>query len=171
MRIIERPGTAGARSALVPRSDVPRAAALALTAALVVLAAPLGAQDVGSDIVVSASGLRNDRGTVRCYLFSSAEGYPTRPLSAVARDVVAVTSERTARCTFRGVAPGDYAVALHHDEDGDGLFDTGIFGIPTEGTAASRDARGSLGPPSFADARFTHAGAETRLDVRMQYVF
>lgn len=145
-------------------------AAATIALGLVGAVARLHAQDRGADIVVSASGLRHERGNVRCYLFASPEGYPTRPDAAIARVVVAVTSARTARCTFVGVAPGDYAVALHHDEDGDERFDTGIFGIPMEGTAASRDARGSMGPPSFEAARITHGPSETRLEVRMQYV-
>lgn len=146
------------------------AALLAALLASAALVPALRAQDAAADIVVAASGLRNDRGSVRCYLFASAGGYPTRPASAVARAVVAPAADRTARCAFPAVAPGEYAVALHHDEDGDGQFDTGIFGIPSEGTAASRDARGSMGPPRYEDARITHGTIETRLEVRMQYV-
>jgi uncharacterized protein (DUF2141 family) len=157
-----------------------RSLAAALALAALAVPAVLAAQEAaptpdapaaGSDIVVSATGLRNDSGSLRCYLFASAEGFPTRPASAIARDVTPLTGGRAGRCAFRNVAPGIYAVAIHHDEDGDGRFDTGIFGIPTEGTAASRDARGSMGPPSFDAARITHGPAPTRLDVRMQYVF
>lgn len=64
--------------------------------------------------------------------------------------------------------PGTDAVALHHDDD---RFGTGLFGIPTEGTGASRDARGSMGPPSFEDARVVHGASKLRLAVRMQSVF
>lgn len=135
------------------------------------LGSRLAAQDAApSRIVVDAHGMRSDRGRLRCYLFARAEDFPTHPDRA-ARASIAIVESGRARCTFDGVPNGTYAVALHHDEDGDGAFDTGIFGIPTEGTGASRDARGSMGPPSFADARFDHAGGELRLSIRVGYVF
>ena len=45
---------------------------------------------------------------------------------------VAVT-DREARVVFRGLAEGQYAVALFHDQNGNGEFDTGLFGPPVEG--------------------------------------
>lgn len=137
----------------------------------------LSAQDAGapapsavSRIVVDATGFRNDHGHVRCSLFSRAEDFPAHPERAVARTGATITGGR-ARCVFDDVAPGTYAIALHHDEDDDQQFDTGIFGIPTEGVGASRDAHGSMGPPSFRDAQIEFTGGELRLRVSMQYVF
>lgn len=144
----------------------------ALVALLACLAAPLAAQDAPAPdrIVVDASGFRNDRGHVRCALFADADAFPRHGERAVASTSATIRGGR-ARCVFEGVAPGTYAVSLHHDEDDEGDFDTGIFGIPTEGVGASRDAHGSMGPPSFRDAQFDYASGELRLSVRMQYVF
>lgn len=136
--------------------------------------APLRAQDApaaGAPIVVELSGMHSDRGRMRCFLFASSEGYPTRPARARARVIVGITAARTARCTFGDVPPGDYAIAVHHDEDDDGEMDTGIFGIPTEGTGASNDARGSFGPPSFASARFRHGSERDVQVIHVSYVF
>lgn len=143
-----------------------------LVAGLFVLlaSAPAVAQS-GASIEVLADGMHSDRGQLRCFLFDRQDGYPTRPATAVARSVVAIAADRTARCRFENVAPGTYALALHHDEDADGEMDTGIFGIPTEGTGASRDARGSMGPPSFRDAAFVHQERPTTLRIHVSYVF
>jgi Uncharacterized protein conserved in bacteria (DUF2141) len=61
------------------------------------------------------------------------------------------------------------AIACFHDENKNGKLDTGLFGIPTEGTVASNHARGFMGPPSFDKAKFSLAGAATTMDLRMGY--
>ena len=68
-----------------------------------------------------------------------------------------------------GLAPGDYALAVIHDENGNGKLDT-IVGIPREGYGFSRNAPVRFGPPRFAAARFTVAGAETSERVTMRYL-
>lgn len=104
-----------------------------------------------------------------CSIFAAANAgaYPTRAERAEARAIVPVREGR-AVCSF-SVPPGDYAIAVFHDENGNGRLDTGIFGIPTEGTGASNDARGTFGPPSFADARFTYRGGVASVRVRVRY--
>jgi uncharacterized protein (DUF2141 family) len=72
-------------------------------------------------------------------------------------------------CAFRPVPAGTYAVACFHDENGNGKLDTGLFGIPKEGVCASNGATGTLGPPSFNDAKFDAAGTPRDVSVRMKY--
>jgi uncharacterized protein (DUF2141 family) len=148
-------------------------------AALVLLLAPFAAHaqttpppsttaPARARLVVIVSELRNDHGSIRCTLFSSASGFPSDPTRAVARASATPRGGR-GECVFDDLAPGTYAVAVHHDEDGEGDFDTGIFGIPTEGVGASRDARGSMGPPSFDDARIELHAGENRTRVHVTY--
>jgi len=40
--------------------------------------------------------------------------------------------------------------------------------LPTEDYCASRDARGTFGPPSFSDAKFSYTGGSKRLSARMK---
>ena len=60
-------------------------------------------------------------------------------------------------------------MACFHDENKNGKLDTGLFGIPTEGTVVSNHAKGFMGPPSFDKAKFSFAGAASQLDLRMGY--
>jgi len=53
------------------------------------------------------------------------------------------------------VPPGQYAVRLFHDVNGNGQFDTNPFGIPTEPFAFSNNARGRFGPATWEEAVFT----------------
>jgi uncharacterized protein (DUF2141 family) len=70
-------------------------------------------------------------------------------------------------CSFDPIPAGTYAVACFHDENKNGKCDTGLFGIPTEGTVVSNHAKGFMGPPSFDKAKFYLAGVATTLELRM----
>jgi uncharacterized protein (DUF2141 family) len=59
-----------------------------------------------------------------------------------------------ARFRFEDVPPGRYAVSTYHDANDNGKLDRNFMGIPEEGVGFSRDAKGDMGPPDFADAAF-----------------
>jgi uncharacterized protein (DUF2141 family) len=101
-------------------------------------------------------------------LFGSAAGFPKDPAAALQRKWCAITKAESA-CPFDPAPPGTYAIACFHDENGNGRLDTGLFGIPAEGTVASNHAKGFLGPPSFQDAKFFLTAAPTELRLRMSY--
>ena len=112
--------------------------------------------------------LKNDNGQVGCLLFSSAKGYPKDPNAAIQRKWCAIVAKESV-CPFDPISAGTYAVACFHDENQNGKLDTGLFGIPTEGTVASNNAKGFMGPPSFDDAKFSFSGSATELRLRMNY--
>jgi uncharacterized protein (DUF2141 family) len=113
---------------------------------------------------VRISNVRSNNGMVRCLLFAGPDGFPTRPERAMAQMRVAPRGG-AAQCVFERVPRGTYAVAIHHDENNNGRVDIGFFG-PTEPLAASRNARGFLGPPSFDAARFSVA-SDWQIPIRM----
>ncbi len=119
-------------------------------------------------LVVELSGLRNDHGKLHASLYASEDGFPTEPEKALRRVDVPISGGR-ARVVLEGLAPGGYAVAAYHDENGDGKLDTGFLGIPTEGLGASNDAKGFMGPPSFEKARVEVKAGENRIAVRISY--
>lgn len=127
-----------------------------------------GAVQAGDALTVHVSALRNDKGQVGCMLFASADGFPKSPEKALARQFVPI-AKTEATCVFPGVGAGTYAVVAMHDENGNGKLDTNFLGIPTEGVGASRDARGRLGPPSFADAAFRTPGGSVEIPIVIRY--
>ena len=74
-----------------------------------------------------------------------------------------------ARIVFDMLEPGDYAVVVIHDDNQNGKLDTGAFGIPKEGYGFSRNAKGRLGPPPFAAARFTLGSTPEVLTITLNY--
>ncbi|MHA6766491.1 DUF2141 domain-containing protein [Sphingobium ummariense] len=66
------------------------------------------------------------------------------------------------------VDPGNYAIAIIHDENGNGRLDT-FVGIPREGVGFSRNPALRFGAPSFRSASFPIAGSAVEQDVRLKY--
>jgi len=122
----------------------------------------------GSVIHVEVVGLHNDIGQVGCTIFSSTDGFPTDQAKAL-RKVMTPIKEDKAACDFTGLPAGHYAVAVMHDENSNGKLDTNFLGIPKEGTGASNDAKGSMGPPTFDAASFDYAGGRKDLTVHISY--
>jgi uncharacterized protein (DUF2141 family) len=101
-------------------------------------------------------------------LFGSEKGFPADPSAAFQKTWCTIAKDE-ATCRFEPVRAAVYAVACFHDENGNGKLDTGLFGIPKEGTAASNDAKGRMGPPKFQDAKFPFQGSDTQLRVHVGY--
>jgi uncharacterized protein (DUF2141 family) len=127
-------------------------------------AAPAPATSAGIDIDVW--GMTNDKGTVRCVLFASSEGFPgdwKRGLQVVA----VKPAKGAALCHFAAPKAGTYAVSVLHDENDNGKMDANFVGIPWEGVGCTRDARSPMGPPHFDDAKFSYSGGAQRLRVHV----
>lgn len=123
-----------------------------------------------AELTVEVTNLRNAKGLVRACLTSEAEGFPD--CSDPARSYqIAVPAMGRVTLTFLGVRPGRYAVALLHDENGNGKADRAAMMIPREGFGFSRDAKVRFGPPRFAAAAFDIAsGSAERISIRMRYM-
>jgi uncharacterized protein (DUF2141 family) len=137
-------------------------------AAIVLIGASALADPTPTGVLTMRLGLKNDNGQVGCLLFSSTKGYPKDPNAALQRKWCPIAA-RESICPFDPIPAGTYAVACFHDENKNGKLDTGLFGIPTEGTVASNNAKGFMGPPSFDDAKFSLSGGATELRLRMNY--
>jgi uncharacterized protein (DUF2141 family) len=70
---------------------------------------------------------------------------------------------------FADVVPGRYAIAVLHDENGNGKVDRALGLMPKEGFGFSRDAPVRMGPPSFKQASFDVAGDASQT-LRMRYM-
>jgi uncharacterized protein (DUF2141 family) len=56
-------------------------------------------------------------------------------------------------CPIHDLPPGKYALAIFHDENGDGICNLGLFGIPKEGFGFSKNFRPRLRAPGFEDCK------------------
>jgi uncharacterized protein (DUF2141 family) len=103
---------------------------------------------VTAALAVRLVDLRNNNGQIGCGLWASEKGFPKDRSVALQTKWCRIANQESL-CSFDPIAAGTYAVACFHDENSNGILDTGLFGIPTEGVVASNHARGFMGPPSF----------------------
>jgi uncharacterized protein (DUF2141 family) len=148
--------------------DVKAVAGLAAAAVLSAAAVSIAEPPPTGVLTVRVSQLRSNDGQVGCLIYDSARGFPTDPAAALQRRWCPIASAAAA-CAFDPLPAGAYAVACFHDENKNGKLDTGLFGIPKEGTVASNYAKGLMGPPSFEKARFSFSGSSSGLSLRMGY--
>ena len=142
-----------------------RPVALLLTLPVLAFAAP---PETGA-VEVSVSGMRSTKGQVLACLTTQAKGFPDCRRDATARKL-AVSANGTVTFRFTALPPGRYALALLHDENGNGKADMTLM-IPREGFGFSRDAAVRMGPPRFAAAAFAVEGDAVTMPVRMRYIF
>jgi uncharacterized protein (DUF2141 family) len=143
-----------------PAAAPPRSLASVAAALSLVVASSAFAQDRGR-IEVTVSGVSNAKGLVGCALFSSKTGFPLESKKHAVAQVRTEASAGNASCVFEDLAPGDYALAVVHDTNGNGQADTNFLGIPTEGVGVSNNALPKLSLPTFEGCRFTVAAGQT----------
>ena len=62
--------------------------------------------------------------------------------------VVTVTNNSVS-LEISNIKTGIYSISVFHDENNNGVLDTGLFGIPSEPYAFSNNPSRSFGPPNF----------------------
>ena len=96
-----------------------------------------------------------------------AYSYPKEPSAAYRLSFSDIHNSKSI-VLLAGIPQGTYAIACYHDENDNGKLDSNFLGIPKEGTGASNNARGSIGPPKFKDAKFQLV-SDTSLTIKINY--
>ena len=115
---------------------------------------------------VSVEGLRSTKGQVRLCLTRDPHHFPDCQGDPNAQSMTAPATSSAMR--FQALPSGDYAIALFHDENGNGRLDR-MLGIPSEGVGFSRNPRLMFGPPRFAAAAFALCTGESEQVVKLRY--
>jgi len=143
---------------------------LLFTFTLAAVAAGASAQLTASraEITVMLEGFHSEAGVARVALFASKDGFPDDEAKAL-KIVTAEIRNYEAKAVFTDVAYGVYAIAVLHDENGNGVMDLNYFKVPTEGWGASNDAAGEMERIPFDAAAFRVFQKELTLHIKMRY--
>ena len=145
------------------------ASALLLGASAPASGAPAAvAPAVAASIDLAITGLRSEKGDVLVCLSTDPKYFPDCGKDAKARKIK-VSATDADNIQIAGVKPGTYAMALIHDENGNGKMDMRLF-LPREGFGFSRNPKIGMGPPKFKSAQFTVGALDTHYAVRMNYI-
>ncbi len=121
-----------------------------------------------NEVEITITDLRSDKGVVRACMTTKKSIFPRcRKDPASHRTVVPAGKSVTIR--FQDVKPGDYAIALLHDENDNGKADRALGMMPKEGYGFSRDAPVRMAPPKFKDAVFKLGAEPKKLTIKMRY--
>jgi uncharacterized protein (DUF2141 family) len=135
-------------------------------AVLALLLLPEAARAADLEIVVAGIRDGESPGKVFIGVFNSPDGF-LKDERRYARAAIPMVNG-TARLVF-SLPPGRYAAVAFHDANDNGELDRNILGIPTEGYAFSRDARGFMSAPSFDAAAVDLPESGARMTITLGY--
>jgi uncharacterized protein (DUF2141 family) len=116
-------------------------------------------------LIVIIKNIRDNKGKVGAALFNNEKDFLKKNIGT--RSARAVVGE--VRLVFDRIPTGDYAISILHDLNDNGDIDTDFLGIPKEGFGFSNDVMGAFGPPKFEKAKFTFAGKDQEIVIKMKY--
>lgn len=119
-------------------------------------------------MTITVTDLRSAKGVVRACMTTRADIFPKCIKDPGAHRAVVPASGKV-EIRFTGVKPGQYAIALLHDENNNGKADRAMGMMPKEGYGFSRDAPVKMAPPKFTDAVFALGAGATRMTIKMRY--
>ena len=133
---------------------------------------PLGslhADEGGSAIKIMVTGAEDASGHVRVSLFNNKEGFPGKRKYAIKTASTTVSGSK-AFVTFKDLPPGEYAVAVLHDQNDNGKMDTNAVGIPKEGWGVSLNKAPLVRAPRYSEAKFQlESGKDRSLMIKLRY--
>ena len=123
------------------------------------------AADAPARLEVAFTGIEMQKGAVMFGVYDS-EGAYNKGTSVNGARVVADKSDVAAM--IEGLPAGRYAIKAFHDIDGDGQMSSNPFGMPTEPFAFSNNAKGAMGPATWADAAFDLKAGGTKISITIK---
>ncbi len=105
----------------------------------------------GADLTVRVDDVKSAQGNLMVAVYDSAGNFLKRPAKASRVPAAAGTVE----VLIKDLPAGEYGIALFHDANGNGRMDSNAMGIPSEDHAFSNNARGTMGPPSYEQVKFS----------------
>ena len=119
-------------------------------------------------ILIHVEGVKNDKGSVTIALYDDDPARFLKKGEKLGHLRVPATTGITSACIAAPHA-GDYAIAVYHDEDGNGKVTRSWIGLPTEGFGFSNNPDVFLLPPKHSEAAVFIETGETVLNITIQY--
>lgn len=127
-----------------------------------------GKTETGTWLNIVAEGMRNSDGLLAMTVYEDKRSNFLAKGGSIWVGRVQAKQGETRGCVFLPKT-GVYAIALYHDENGDGNFDRSGLGLPVEGYGFSNNPSTLAGLPSFSSVRLgvSKTGLTTR--IKMKY--
>ncbi len=141
---------------------------------LVALATTAGAaeqkQATANNFDLTVSGIKGSKGNIMIAVYNSKKtwlGDKEADVFTSAKVVVREHIQDGKIQTGLSLPPGEYAVSVFHDQDGDEKMRTNFIGIPKDPMGLSNNAKAKFGPPKYKDARFQISEKTLAMDIEL----
>ncbi|MEH6568266.1 MAG: DUF2141 domain-containing protein [Halioglobus sp.] len=104
---------------------------------------------------VEVSGLQDAQGSIHISVYNSDDTWLGEETVLRREVVIADARSEGVVSAELHLPPGEYALSIYYDSNGNGDLDTNFIGIPKEPVASSNNAPAKFGPPKYKDAVFT----------------
>lgn len=124
----------------------------------------LHVSSIKASLNVEVHNIQSQQGAIYVALFQPGKEFPEgHPIEGKRVNVKGSSIQ-----TSFSVEPGDYAIAVFHDENGNGKMDKRLFGIPKEPYGFSNNFRPKMSAPKFSDCQFQvgNSGKAIRIELK-----
>ena len=122
-------------------------------------------QLLAADLTIAVENIQHDEGEIHIALFTESDNFPEA--SDRSQGVILPVNQGMVSATFTDLDPGDYAIALFHDQNDNQVLDTNFFGIPNEPYGFSRNST-SIGAPNFSEAKISLSTDNINLVIQLR---
>ena len=103
-------------------------------------------------LTIRITNIKEVKGQVVISIYDKKENFPKEG-KEYRKEVVNVDTTMVLY-TYTNLPHGEYALAIFHDENSDGICNLNFFGIPKEGYGFSNNIKPTLSAPSFEKTKF-----------------
>ncbi len=124
---------------------------------------------IAQNLNIEIEGIRNDIGLIRLAFFSNEEQFKSE--TPIFEKIIESSNSKDGHLsiTYNDIKPGQYGIALLHDEDKNGKMTYSLC-IPSEGFGFSNYSHKGLTKPSFIDFCFIYGNSEKTIKIRVKYI-
>lgn len=115
-------------------------------------------------ISVTVSNINKAEGNVEISLYNNAEAFPHS--KGRYKTGNATVKGNSVTYEFKNIPDGEYAIALFHDANNNGMMDKNIFGIPKEPYGFSNNVVPKMSAPKYDQCAFSVNG-KTNLSIKL----
>ncbi len=122
---------------------------------------------VSAEIILKINDHKSQKGFIHIAIYNDDKKFPEDEgkFIGLKKQIKYVIDEGI---KIKNLPKGEYAIAIYHDQNENGKFDT-FFGIPEEKYGFSNDAAVFFGPPSFNEASFNLDESESKImEIRLR---
>ena len=108
--------------------------------------------EVSDELVIQVSNIKEVKGDIVVSLYNKADDFPKS--GRFCKKVSFPIKGKTVTCRLKGIAKGEYAIAIYHDINSDSKFNQNFIGLPLEAYGFSKNARPKFSAPDYDEVKF-----------------